>query len=156
MRIIAVCAATVGLVCVPLALALAQTAPDPAASSAPAATAPPSPPSPPPAPPAAAAPTPSANAPAPTAEQANSPAAAAPATGSPAASAPAASPPSANAPAAATDNAPNSPPKAKKKKPIGTARRHEIEKSIESGTVPSRYRSSVPKEYQQYIPFSKD
>jgi len=34
-------------------------------------------------------------------------------------------------------------------------RRQEIERSISSGTVPSRYRSSVPKEYQQYIPFDK-
>jgi hypothetical protein len=34
-------------------------------------------------------------------------------------------------------------------------RRQEIDKSIDSGTVPSRYRSSVPKEYQHYIPFAK-
>jgi hypothetical protein len=34
-------------------------------------------------------------------------------------------------------------------------RQQEIEKSIDSGTVPARYRRSVPKEYQQYIPFAK-
>jgi hypothetical protein len=34
-------------------------------------------------------------------------------------------------------------------------RRQEIDHSIETGTVPSRYRSSVPKQYQQYIPFDK-
>jgi hypothetical protein len=33
--------------------------------------------------------------------------------------------------------------------------RQEIEKSLETGTVPSRYRSQVPKEYQRYIPFAK-
>jgi hypothetical protein len=31
----------------------------------------------------------------------------------------------------------------------------EINHSIESGTVPSRYRSQVPKDYQQYVPFEK-
>jgi hypothetical protein len=34
-------------------------------------------------------------------------------------------------------------------------RRQEIDRSIETGTVPSRYRSSVPKEYQKYVPFAK-
>jgi hypothetical protein len=34
-------------------------------------------------------------------------------------------------------------------------RQQEIDKSIDSGTVPARYRKQVPKEYQQYIPFSK-
>jgi hypothetical protein len=34
-------------------------------------------------------------------------------------------------------------------------RQQEIDKSVQSGTVPSRYRSQVPKEYQQYIPFEK-
>jgi len=33
--------------------------------------------------------------------------------------------------------------------------RQEIEKSLATGTVPSRYRSQVPKEYQKYIPFAK-
>lgn len=40
----------------------------------------------------------------------------------------------------------------KKKK---ATRQQEIDKSVESGTVPSRYRSSVPKQYHQYVPFSK-
>ena len=35
------------------------------------------------------------------------------------------------------------------------SRRQEIDKSIENGTVPSRYRSQVPKEYQKYVPFEK-
>ena len=30
-----------------------------------------------------------------------------------------------------------------------------VPKSIDSGTVPSRYRSQVPKQYQQYVPFDK-
>jgi hypothetical protein len=30
-----------------------------------------------------------------------------------------------------------------------------LDDQVESGTVPSRYRSSVPKEYQQYVPFAK-
>jgi hypothetical protein len=34
-------------------------------------------------------------------------------------------------------------------------RRQEIDRSIDTGTVPSRYRSQVPKEYQRYIPFDK-
>lgn len=43
---------------------------------------------------------------------------------------------------------------AKKKKKKMT-RQQEIDKSVESRTVPSRYRSSVPKQYHQYIPFAK-
>ena len=42
-----------------------------------------------------------------------------------------------------------------KAKPKRMTRQQEIDKSIDSGTVPARYRSSVPKEYQQYIPFDK-
>lgn len=34
-------------------------------------------------------------------------------------------------------------------------RQQEIDHSVDTGTVPSRYRSSVPKQYQQYIPFEK-
>jgi hypothetical protein len=34
-------------------------------------------------------------------------------------------------------------------------REQELNHSIDTGTVPSRYRSQVPKEYQQYIPFDK-
>jgi hypothetical protein len=43
----------------------------------------------------------------------------------------------------------------KKKKPARMTRQQEIDRSIERGTVPARYRSSVPKEYQQYIPFDR-
>jgi hypothetical protein len=43
----------------------------------------------------------------------------------------------------------------KKKKVAKMTRQREIDKSIDSGTVPARYRKSVPKEYQQYIPFEK-
>lgn len=43
----------------------------------------------------------------------------------------------------------------KKKKTAKMTRQQEIDKSVDSGTVPARYRSRVPKEYQQYIPFAK-
>src|SRR6516164_9864149 len=43
----------------------------------------------------------------------------------------------------------------KKKSGKSTSRQQEIDHSIQSGTVPSRYRSQVPKEYQKYIPFEK-
>ena len=46
-------------------------------------------------------------------------------------------------------------PATKKKKPAKMTREQEIDRSIDRGTVPARYRSSVPKEYQQYIPFDK-
>jgi hypothetical protein len=42
-----------------------------------------------------------------------------------------------------------------KKKSGKMTRQQEIDHSVNSGTVPSRYRSQVPKEYQQYIPFDK-
>ena len=35
------------------------------------------------------------------------------------------------------------------------ARKSETDQSIESGTVPKRYKSSVPKEYHHLIPFAK-
>ena len=136
MRTIAGLAATAILLSAPFGLASAQNAPDSAAPAAPATTAAPAAPTAPAAPAAPAAQTPPANAPAPAAQSANPPASAAPS----------------NAPTTTTENA----HKTKKKKMVGRTRRHEIEKSIESGTVPSRYRSSVPKEYQQYIPFSKN
>jgi len=44
---------------------------------------------------------------------------------------------------------------AKKKKPARMTRQQEIDQSIDRGTVPARYRNSVPKEYHQYIPFDK-
>lgn len=92
-----------------------------------------------------------------------SPAAPAPAAApEPAAPAPAASPAPANSPSAsappAETPASDAPKKtATKKKKSGTTmtRQQEIDHSIDSGTVPSRYRSQVPKEYQQYIPFDK-
>jgi len=34
-------------------------------------------------------------------------------------------------------------------------RQQEVDKSIDSGTVPARYRNSVPKEYHHLIPFDK-
>jgi hypothetical protein len=43
----------------------------------------------------------------------------------------------------------------KKKKPARMTRQQEIDRSIDRGTVPARYRSSVPKEYHRYIPFDK-
>jgi hypothetical protein len=43
----------------------------------------------------------------------------------------------------------------KKAKAARMTRRQEIDRSIDSGTVPARYRSSVPRQYQQYIPFEK-
>jgi hypothetical protein len=43
----------------------------------------------------------------------------------------------------------------KKKKSARMTRQQEIDRSIDNGTVPSRYRKSVPKEYQRYIPFEK-
>lgn len=92
-----------------------------------------------------------------------SPAAPAPAAApEPAAPAPAASPAPANSPSAsappAETPASDAPKKtATKKKKSGTTmtRQQEIDHSIDSGTVPSRYRSQVPKEYQQYISFDK-
>ncbi|MDQ8732759.1 hypothetical protein [Bradyrhizobium sp. LHD-71] len=41
---------------------------------------------------------------------------------------------------------------AKRKK---TAKKGELDQSVESGTVPKRYRSSVPKQYHHLIPFAK-
>jgi hypothetical protein len=33
--------------------------------------------------------------------------------------------------------------------------RQELDHSIKTRTVPSRYRGQVPKEYQKYIPFAR-
>jgi hypothetical protein len=46
-------------------------------------------------------------------------------------------------------------PKTKKTAAKKRTRQQEIEHSIDTGTVPARYRSSVPKQYQHYIPFDK-
>lgn len=65
------------------------------------------------------------------------------------------------APAAASTAAPETtaPEKEKaapkKKKPAKMTRQQEIDRSVDRGTVPARYRNSVPKEYHQYIPFDK-
>jgi hypothetical protein len=54
------------------------------------------------------------------------------------------------------NNAPeNKTAAAKKKKSARMTRQQEIDRSIDRGTVPARYRNSVPKEYHQYIPFDK-
>jgi hypothetical protein len=100
------------------------------------------------------------NAPAPATDTATPPAVAAPAT-TPAPAetpAPAASPapaaalaPAAATPSAATDTKEAKLPKKKKR----MTRQQEIDHAIASGTVPSRYRSSVPREYQRYIPFER-
>jgi hypothetical protein len=82
----------------------------------------------------------------------SAPAAAAPAATTP----PAATPPATTAtpaPAKATTADPVKGPK--KKKAAKMTRQQEIDKSVDSGTVPARYRNSVPKQYQQYIPFEK-
>ncbi|WP_213290003.1 hypothetical protein [Bradyrhizobium sp. sGM-13] len=61
--------------------------------------------------------------------------------------------PAAPAPEAAAAEKEKAAPK--KKKPARMTRQQEIDRSIDRGTVPARYRSSVPKEYHQYIPFDK-
>ena len=43
----------------------------------------------------------------------------------------------------------------KKKKPAKMTRQQEIDRSVDRGTVPARYRNSIPKEYHQYIPFDR-
>jgi hypothetical protein len=89
--------------------------------------------------PAAAAPTTAPATPAPTAAPAMQPATA---------------PTTTEAPATTTTTEKDTGTK-KKKSARRMTRQQEIDRSIESGTVPSRYRSSVPKEYQHYIPFSQ-
>jgi len=85
-----------------------------------------------------------------------------PNTGTDAATTPAPAPaPAAALPATSTTATPSATTTAEKAKPAEKkrtakmTRQQEIDKSIESGTVPSRYRRSVPKEYQQYVPFAK-
>jgi hypothetical protein len=69
---------------------------------------------------------------------------------------PATTPPAAAAtPPPATTTAEKDAGAKKKKSAKKMTRQQEIDRSIDSGTVPSRYRSQVPKEYQQYVPFSK-
>ncbi|PJG51355.1 hypothetical protein CVM73_31350 [Bradyrhizobium forestalis] len=63
------------------------------------------------------------------------------------------------APSATPDSSsqPTDTKKSASKKPAKKkmTRQQEIDHSIDTGTVPARYRSSVPKQYQQYIPFDK-
>jgi hypothetical protein len=127
-----VAAAAVAM-CMPAGLLMAQNAPGTAGSDMTTAPAP--------APDATTTPAPAATTPAPAAT-----------TSAPTAtpSAPATTAPAATAPAATQNDQPT-----KKKTTAKMTRQQEIDKSIDSGTVPSRYRKDVPKEYQQYIPFSK-
>jgi hypothetical protein len=89
------------------------------------------------------------------------PATAAPATGTPETGTPAAAPAATTttppaATAATTTTTTTEPAKGPKKKKVARInRQREIERSIDNGTVPARYRNSVPREYQQYIPFEK-
>jgi hypothetical protein len=119
-------AAAAVAVCVPAGLLMAQNAPATGSDT----TAAPAPA------PAATTPEPAATTPAPAAT-----------TTAPAATT---SVPAATAPATTQNDQPT-----KKKKTTKMTRQQEIDRSIDSGTVPSRYRKQVPKEYQQYIPFSK-
>ncbi|SCB26484.1 hypothetical protein GA0061099_1003746 [Bradyrhizobium yuanmingense] len=63
------------------------------------------------------------------------------------------------APSATTDTSsqPTDGKKSASKKPAKKkmTRQQEIDHSVDTGTVPARYRSSVPKQYHQYIPFAK-
>lgn len=61
------------------------------------------------------------------------------------------------APAATESSQPSDSRKsASKKQPKKKmTRQQEIDHSVDTGTVPARYRRSVPKQYQQYIPFDK-
>jgi glucose/arabinose dehydrogenase len=99
-----------------------------------------------------------APAPAPAAAPTPEPAAPAPAASAPAASTPA---PAATAPTAATTEPTKEPTKAaadapaKKSPHKKVSRNAEIDRSLRNGTVPARYRNSVPREYQQYIPFDR-
>ena len=74
----------------------------------------------------------------------------------PAAAAPPPAAATATAPAAKTETTTSEPAKpAKKKAAKKMTRQQEIDKSIDSGTVPARYRTQVPKEYHHLIPFDK-
>ena len=59
------------------------------------------------------------------------------------------------APAATTETTADRAKPTKKKTAKKMTRQQEIDKSIDSGTVPARYRGSVPKEYHHLIPFDK-
>ncbi len=58
--------------------------------------------------------------------------------------------------AATAETPPTDAAKPKKKRAAKKmTQQQEIDKSVDSGTVPARYRSSVPKEYHHLIPFDK-
>ena len=57
--------------------------------------------------------------------------------------------------AATAETPPTDAAKPKKKRAAKMTQQQEIDKSVDSGTVPARYRSSVPKEYHHLIPFDK-
>ena len=60
------------------------------------------------------------------------------------------------APAATAETPPADAAKPKKKRAAKKmTQQQEIDKSVDTGTVPARYRSSVPKEYHHLIPFDK-
>jgi hypothetical protein len=63
--------------------------------------------------------------------------------------------PAASQPDANSLNTEKAAPRKKKTAAKKRTRQQEIEHSIETRTVPARYRSSVPKRYQRYIPFAK-
>ena len=126
LRLSRIVAAAAVAVCVPAGLLMAQNAPSTGSDTTTA-------PAPAPAPAATTTPAPAATTPAPAA----------------ATSVPATAAPAAAAPATTQNDQPT------KKKTGKMTRQQEIDKSIDSGTVPARYRKQVPKEYQQYIPFSK-
>ena len=45
--------------------------------------------------------------------------------------------------------------KSGKKKTASKKGKSELDRSIDSGTVPSRYKSQIPKEYHGYIPWGR-
>ena len=58
--------------------------------------------------------------------------------------------------AATAETPPTDATKPKKKRAAKKiTQQQEIDKSVDTGTVPARYRSSVPKEYHHLIPFDK-
>jgi hypothetical protein len=133
---VAAAVAAIMFVSCPAGLALAQNAPASGTDTAP--------------PPAAAAP---ATTPAPAAAPAETTPAPAATTAAPAPAATTSTPATSSSTATTKDSSATPTKETKKKKRM--TRQQEIDHSIATGTVPSRYRSSVPKEYQKYIPFDK-
>jgi hypothetical protein len=134
---IAAAVAAIMFVSCPAGLALAQNAP---ASGTDTAT-----------PPAASGP--AATTPAPAAAPAETTPAPAATTAAPAPAATTSAPATSSSTATTKDT--NTTPAKETRKKKRMTRQQEIDHSIATGTVPSRYRSSVPKEYQKYIPFDK-